>query len=87
MGAPTYKLLANLAVPGELSYKDVVDKLEAHFKLKPIIIAERFRLYRRNQESGEKMADYLLELRRLAATCEFRDVFGGSASRQVCMWT
>ncbi len=75
MGAPTYKLLANLAAPtepGELSYKDVVDKLEAHFKPKPIIIAERFRFYKRNQESGEKMADYLAELRQLAATCEFK---------------
>ena len=33
MGAPTYKLLANLTAltePGELSYKDVVDKLEVH---------------------------------------------------------
>ena len=27
IGAPTYKLLANLAASGELSYKDVVDKL------------------------------------------------------------
>ena len=75
MGAPTYKLLANLAAPtepGELTYEDVVDKLEAHFKPKPIIIAERFRFYKRNQESGEKVADYLAELRRLAATCEFK---------------
>ena len=75
MGVPTYKLLANLTVPtepGELSYKDVVDKLEAHFKPKLIIIAERFRFYKRNQESGEKMADYLTELRRLAATCNFK---------------
>ena len=41
MGAPTYKLLASLVVPtepGELSYKDIVDKLDGHFKPKPIII-------------------------------------------------
>ena len=75
MGAPTYKLLASLAAPtkpGELTYEDVVDKLEAHFKPKPIIIAECFRFYKRNQESGEKVANYLAELRRLAATCEFK---------------
>ena len=65
MGAPTYKLLANLAEPTEpedLSYKDVIEKLDAHFKLKPAIIAERFG-YKRNQESGEKIAKYLAKLR------------------------
>ena len=74
VGAPTYKLLANLVAPtepGELTYKEIVDKLQAHFKPKPIIIAERFRFYKRNQKPGEKMATYLAELRRLAATCEF----------------
>ena len=79
VGAPTYKLLANFAAPtepGDLSYKDVVDKLDAHFKPKPVIIAERFRFYKRNQESGEKVADYLAELRRLAATCEFKTFLG-----------
>ena len=79
VGAPTYKLLANLAAPtepGDLSYKDVVDKLDAHFKPKPVIIAERFRFYKRIQESGEKVADYLAELRRLAATCEFKTFLG-----------
>ena len=49
-----------------------MDKLEAHFKPKLIIIAERFRFYKRNQESGEKMANYLAELQRLAATCDFK---------------
>ena len=66
MGAPTYKLLVSLAAliePGELMYEDVVDKLEAHFKPKPIIIVERFGFYKRNQESGEKVAGYLTELR------------------------
>ena len=51
VGAPTYKLLANLAAltePGDLSYKEVIDKLDAHFKPKPMIIAERFRFYKRN---------------------------------------
>ena len=77
MGAPTYKLLASLVAltePGELSYKDVVDKLDGHFKPKPTIIAERFRFYKRNQENGEKVAEYLVELRRLAAACEFKTI-------------
>lgn len=76
IGAPTYKLLASLSAPtepGELTYKEVVDKLAAHFKPKPIVIAERFRFYKTAQKSGEKMADYLAELRRLAATCDFKE--------------
>ena len=76
IGASTYKLLASLSAPvepGELTYKQVVEKLAAHFKPKPIVIAERFRFYKRAQRSGEKMADYLAELRRLAATCAFKE--------------
>ena len=83
VGAPTYKLLSNLAAPtepGKLTYKQVVDKLEAYFMPKPMIIAERFRFYKRNQKSGEKMADYMADLRRLAATCEF-SAFLGEALR------
>ena len=83
IGAPMYKLLANLVVPtepGDLSYKEVVDKLDAHFKPKPVLIVERFRFYKRNQESGEKVANYLAELRRLAVTCEFK-MFLGEALR------
>ena len=75
MGAPTYKLLARILgpmEPGELSYKDVVDKLDGHFKPKPIIIVEWFQFYKRKQETGKKVADYLVELRRLAATCDFK---------------
>ena len=42
VGAPTYKLLANLAAltePGDLSYKEVTNKLDAHFKPKSSYIA------------------------------------------------
>ena len=49
IGAPTYKLLVSLSAPtepGELTYKDVVDKLAAHFKPKTIVIAECFRFYK-----------------------------------------
>ena len=47
--APTYKLLASLSAPtepDELAYKDMVDKLAAHFKPKPIVITECFRFYK-----------------------------------------
>ena len=74
VGAQTFRLLTNLVSPlkpGELTYAEVKEKLSAHFKPKPIKIAERFRFYKRQQEQGENMADYMAELRRLASTCEF----------------
>ena len=74
VGAQTFRLLTNLVAPkkpGELTYDEVKEKLTAHFKPKPITIAERFRFYERQQRQGESMADYIAELRRLATTCEF----------------
>ena len=37
-----------------------------------MIIAERFHFHRRNQGSGESIATYVAELRRLASKCEFK---------------
>ena len=85
VGAQTFRLLKNLVAPkkpseqnlvapkkpGELTYTEVKQKLTAHFKPKPITIAERFRFYKRQQRQGESMADYVAELRRLATACEF----------------
>ena len=43
------------------------------FSLKPKLlkIAEHFRFYKRNQQQGEHVTDYVAELRRLAVNCEF----------------
>ena len=74
MGAPTYKLLANLSAPkkpGELRFKDICDTLKKHFSPQPIKIAERYRFYNRKQAEGESAADYLAQLRQLASTCQF----------------
>ena len=52
----TLRLLTNLVVPrqpGELTFKEALTELERHFKLKPFKIAEHFRLYKRNQQTGE----------------------------------
>ena len=74
MGAPTYKLLANLSAPkkpGELKFKDIWDTLKKHFSPQPIKIAERYRFYNRKQAEGESAADYLAQLLQLASTCQF----------------
>ena len=76
IGNSTFKLLANLVAPqtpGELAYKQVCERLEKHFSPKPVKIAERFRFHNCRQQSGETMAEYLAELRKLAIHCEFGD--------------
>ncbi|XP_071944698.1 uncharacterized protein [Antedon mediterranea] len=86
IGPKTYTLLKNLCSPEKpatLSYADLITKLTTHLCPKPSEIAERFRFYKREQHSGESIASYIAELRRLAIHCNFgntltstlRDIF------------
>ena len=50
---------------------EIVAKLKEHFKPEHLIIAQRFHFHRRNQGPDESIADYIAELRRLAACCKF----------------
>ena len=59
--------------PQDKSFVDLVGVLRAHYAPKPMVIAERFHFHRRNQQSGESIAEYLAQLRRLALHCEFGD--------------
>ena len=48
VGTNTFQLLSNLTAPqepGEFSYTQVIEKLTAHYKPKPLKIAERFHFY------------------------------------------
>ena len=88
MGNSTFQLLANLVAPkkpGEFSYKQICELLEKHFSPKPVKIAERFRFHNRRQQSGETVADYLAELRKLSIHCEFGDFLEDAlCDRLVC---
>ena len=76
IGSTTYSLLRGLVAPekpADLSLADLTAKLKAHFEPKHIVIAERvhFQFHKRGQNHGESVAEYLAELRRLAARCAF----------------
>ena len=74
VGSRNYALIKSLTaptLPQEKSYEDLKAVLLAHFRPKPLLIAERFRFYQRNQAAGESVHDFLADLRRLAITCEF----------------
>ena len=64
-----YELLHSLLSP-ELSstkkYEELVATLQSHLKLKPLVIAERFKFHHRNQKEGETVAQYMAELRKLS---------------------
>ena len=73
-GANTYGLLRNLvasANPKDKSLAELMAALKGHFEPKRNKVAERFHFHRRNQKPGESVAEYVAELRRLAATCAF----------------
>eukprot|EP00795_Rhopilema_esculentum_P012573 gene12573-3272_t len=76
IGPSTYSVLRNLMtpdIPSSKSYDELKATLTAHFKPKTLVIAERFRFYKRNQHENESISDYIVELKKLASTCDFWD--------------
>ncbi|XP_048103582.1 uncharacterized protein K02A2.6-like isoform X1 [Alosa alosa] len=74
IGAEAYRLLKNLTSPTKpstMSYKLLSKALTDHYKPKPMVIAERFRFQRRQQQDGESVADYIVALKQLSTYCEF----------------
>ena len=74
MGADTYKLLKNFLhpnTPSERTFSENCKIFSDYFSSKPIIIAERFKFYTRNQKEGESIASYIVTLKNLSSTCEF----------------
>ena len=74
IGGKNHTLLRNLLSPEKPSAKTLAELtavLKRHFAPKRVVIAERFRFYRREQNIGESVADYEAELRRLATLCDF----------------
>ena len=76
IGSKTYALLRDLLSPAKPSAKtfaELKQALEGHYKPKKVVIAERFRFHRRSQAVGETVVEYVAELRRLTANCDFGD--------------
>ena len=76
MGEKPYELVHNLlapAKPASKKYQEIVDAMTEYLQPKPLVIAERFKFHKRNQASTETVTQYLAELRRLAAKCQFGD--------------
>ena len=54
-----------------MSFAEIVDNLAKHLDPKPIVIAERFKFHKAEQQESESIRDFLARLKKLAETCEF----------------
>ena len=59
--------------PQDLSLDELLEALQKHYQPRIVVIAERYRFYKRQQREGEWIAVYQSELRRLAKDCQFGD--------------
>ena len=76
IGAKTYETLRSLLAPErprDKSYDELKAILLKHYDPQPLVVGERFRFYQRSQKSGESIADFVADLRRLSIKCEFGD--------------
>eukprot|EP00079_Xenopus_tropicalis_P035744 XP_017949515.1 PREDICTED: uncharacterized protein K02A2.6-like [Xenopus tropicalis] len=76
IGGKTYSLVRNLTAQEKASsksFKEIVQIVQEHMSPKPLVIAERFRYHKRNQQEGETVSEFAAQLRKLAEHCEFKD--------------
>ena len=74
MGGKMYALLKSLTTPTkptEMPFKDIVEVMGKHLTPKPLVIAERHKFHKCNQEEGQSIREFLAKLQKLAETCEF----------------
>ena len=74
IGAKVYGTLRSLLAPNLPKDKDfdsLLAALKSHFDPKPLVIAERYRFYKRSQSTTESITDFAADLRRLSIRCEF----------------
>jgi len=76
MGPKTYATLKNLTapiLPTDCEFKMLKEHLVQHFKPQPVVIAERFQFHKQDQHPDETINDFVIELRKLARSCDFGD--------------
>ena len=77
VGPKCYSILSNcywpVEKPGEQPYQKLEQKLKEHFDPPPVLTAERYHFYNRDQQPGGSLMTYIADLRRLAVICKFGD--------------
>ena len=73
-GPTTYQLLRNLVAPGkptDKSFTQIVELVRDHHQPRPSIIVQRFNFHTRSQKPGEKISEFVAQLRKLSEHCSF----------------
>ena len=76
IGGDAYSLLRNLLAhvsPSTEPVEELFETLKEHLKPQPIVIAERYKFYCRDQKENETISDYNAVLRKLTLNCDFRE--------------
>ena len=74
IGGKTHRLLRDLCAPDKPATKifaQLTAILSQHLSPKPLVIAERFKFNKRNQQEGESVAQYVAQIRKLSENCDF----------------
>ena len=74
IGLDTYGILKSLVSPADPStktFEELTATLRLHFAPKRNIIAERFKFYKREQRPAESLADFIVQIKALAQSCDF----------------
>ena len=79
IGLSAYTVLCDLCrpvLPETKSYEQLQHLLKQQYNPKPLVIDERFYFGQKNQAEGESIADYVAELQRMSANCEYGEFLG-----------
>lgn len=74
IGGRTYELLRTLTAPhrpAEKTFAQLCEILENHLAPRPLVIAERFRFHKRNQQKNENVSDFCVAIQKLSEHCQF----------------
>ncbi|XP_058456690.1 uncharacterized protein LOC131434057 [Malaya genurostris] len=89
MGGATYDVLCNKlknAEPDTKSFDEIVALLKDHFHPDPLEILENFKFSSRKQLEHESLSEYLMDLEKLAQTCNFEDHLDKAIRKPVRIW-
>ena len=56
--------------PTEFPFDEIVEAVQAHYNPKPVITVQWYKFNRRTHREGERIANFVEELRQLATDCK-----------------
>ena len=56
--------------PVDKTYTELKETLLTHYVPIPIMIAKRYRFYKKDQQESESVSDFIVMLKTLASTCD-----------------